>query len=111
MTGQPPDLAAQLHVAQVKNRFFMEENQRLRDRVHQAVDECQRRYAPDLSELSRRRWMAVWAQEELDKYWSGQYSHVSSLGHTIVENLIGRIKDLEAEVASSQVPHDVLDMS
>jgi predicted transcriptional regulator len=86
------DLRARLHVAQVRARFFQEENVRLRARVHEVVDECQRRFAPDLKELTHRRWLAVWADEELEKYWTGRFSHVSTLGHTIIENLMDRIK-------------------
>lgn len=106
MTDWPPSeedavrtLAAQVHVLTVRCNFLMEENVRLRDRIHEAVDECQRRYAPDMKELSRYRYRHVWAQEELDKYWTGQNSHVSTLSHTILENLIGRIKELEEELA------------
>lgn len=93
--AQVRELQAQLHVAQMRARFFQEENVRLRARVHEAVDEANRRFAPDLRELTRRRWLSVWADEELEKYWSGRNSHVSTLGHAILQNLVDRIKKAE----------------
>lgn len=93
--GRIRQLEAQLHSAQVKARYFQEENVRLRARVHEAVDECQRRYAPDMSELTRFRWLAVWADQEIDRYFSGGSWRMSTFERTIVARLIDRIAKAE----------------
>ena len=103
------ELAGRLHVMEMRARFFQDENVRLRARIHEAVDECQRRFAPDIKELTRRRWLAVWAQDELDKYWTGKYSHVSTLGHSILENLMGRIKAAEPALELVRKLHSTRD--
>jgi hypothetical protein len=84
--------------------FLMEQNTKYRNRIHEAVDECQRRHAPDMRELAVFRELAVMAQQEIDKATSENMVYIpfSEVGRAMVANLLGRIKDLEDEVAELQ---------
>jgi hypothetical protein len=80
--------------------FLMEQNTKYRNRIHEAVDECQRRHAPDMRELAVFRELAVMAQHEIDKATSENMVYIpfSEVGRAMVANLLGRIKDLEEQL-------------
>jgi hypothetical protein len=108
VTDWPPPMKDQLKFLIEENArlvkrvgFLMEQNTKYRNRIHEAVDECQRRYAPDMKELAVFRELWVMAQQEIDKATSENMVYIpfSEVGRAMVANLLGRIKELEAQLA------------
>ena len=82
------------------------EVKRLRVRVHEAVDECQRRYGPVESQLAKLRGLMYRARDlhnaEMAKTGHQPNTHISGYGQATAAMLIGELDKARAELSTSE---------
>ena len=63
------------------------EIERLRARIHEAVDECQRRYAPEVKELARLRDVRQAARRHYDEHADKPWTYISEIQRAYIADL------------------------
>ena len=69
------------------DEFVQPEVERLRNRIHEAVDECQRRYAPDVRELARLRNVREQARRDYDQHGDKSWAYISEIQRAYIADL------------------------
>jgi hypothetical protein len=72
----------------VQSESFEEEVQRLRDRIHNAVDECQDRMAPYVSRCEKFDVWSEWAREHFARMDDNTWTHGSEANRLLIMSLI-----------------------
>lgn len=94
---------------QVQLEAAQAEIKRLRARVHEAVDETQRRYARTQSQLDENRALMRWAREEINRINQTDAYHSSLLTQLVVAVLLDENQRLRKVVEAAEQLRDQYD--
>ena len=69
------------------DEFIEPEIERLRKRIHEAVDECQRRHAPGVKELARLLNTRAIARRDYDEHGDKSWAYISEIQRAYIADL------------------------
>lgn len=79
------------------------ERDRLRERIHTAVDECQKRHAPYVSRCAKFDLWSAWAAKHFERLDDNTWSHGSQANRDLILSLI---EQREAAIAALAAERD-----